>query len=47
MCVGLLVLMLAVIPTDCLRPPERWREWNERHRATNSLTRSTSAIERT
>jgi len=31
-CVGLLILMIAVIPTDCLRPPEKWREWNRQHR---------------
>jgi hypothetical protein len=29
--VGLLVLMLAALPTDCDRPPLKWQEWNERH----------------
>ncbi|MGC1273775.1 MAG: SPW repeat protein [Planctomycetaceae bacterium] len=31
MCVGLLLLMLAIIPTDCDRPPPAWRRWNRRH----------------
>ena len=30
-CVGLLILMTAIIPGDCDRPPERWREWNRKH----------------
>lgn len=24
---GLVTLMLSVLPTDCRRPPVRWREW--------------------
>lgn len=31
MCLGLLLLMLAIIPSDCVKPPYRWQEWNERH----------------
>jgi hypothetical protein len=30
-CIGLLVGMMAIIPTDCVRPPERWRDWNRQH----------------
>ena len=31
MCLGLLLLMTAVIPSDCVKPPYRWLAWNERH----------------
>ena len=31
--VGLLLLMLAIIPTECDQPPVRWREWDGRRRA--------------
>lgn len=27
MCVGLLLLMIAIIPTECDRPPIAWRRW--------------------
>ncbi|HEX6985029.1 MAG TPA: SPW repeat protein [Planctomycetaceae bacterium] len=30
-CVGLLLLMLAIIPSDCVKPPLAWQEWNKRH----------------
>ena len=30
-CLGLLLLMLAIIPTDCIKPPYAWLDWNERH----------------
>jgi SPW repeat len=29
-CLGLLLLMLALIPSDCVKPPYAWIEWNER-----------------
>ena len=28
---GLLLLMIAIIPTDCVNPPHAWQEWNKRH----------------
>jgi len=28
MCLGLLLLMVAIIPTDCDQPPYAWQEWN-------------------
>ena len=28
---GLLILMLAIIPSDCVKPPLAWQEWNKRH----------------
>lgn len=32
-CTGLLILMTAVIPSNCVRPPERWQAWNRQHGA--------------
>lgn len=31
MVLGLLLLMMAVIPSDCVKPPLGWQEWNKRH----------------
>lgn len=31
MVLGLLLLMLAIIPSDCIKPPVAWQEWNKRH----------------
>lgn len=31
MVLGLLLLMMAIIPSDCLKPPVAWQEWNKRH----------------
>ena len=31
MVLGLLILMLAIIPSDCVKPPVGWQEWNKRH----------------
>lgn len=44
MCLGLLILMVAIIPTDCDRPPLTWREWYKRRGVGNGDSEDPYAV---